>query len=77
MALKANKKKLEFEGSEIGLDPNFAVFTTMNPTYHGRSDIPDSLKNQIRPIAMIVPDYLIIAQTIFYISGFAEAKSLA
>ena len=45
MALKAQKSSFEFEDLKITLDPNFAVFCTMNPQYEGRSQLPDSLQN--------------------------------
>lgn len=77
MALKGQKSTVEFENVKISCDPNFAIFTTINPAYEGRTELPDSLKNQIRPIAMMVPDYSLISEVTFYVTGFGNAKALA
>lgn len=73
-ALKNQAKNVELpEFGEVDIDKNTAVFITLNPMgkqYKGRNRLPDNLKALFLPVAMTVPDNVIIAKVLLLAEGF-------
>ena len=75
--LLRGERQIELVNRQVTIDPNVGIFVTMNPGYAGRSNLPDNLKQLFRSIAMIKPDWELIAQVMLFSQGFRSAEALA
>ncbi len=76
-ALRGGTEMILFNEIEMQVKGSVGIFVTMNPNYAGRTELPDNLKILFRPIAMMIPDYALIAEILLFAQGFLNAKSLA
>ena len=77
-ALRERKKTFTFvDGSVVDLDRDCGVFVTMNPSYVGRTELPENMKSMFRPIAVVVPDRQGIIRARLAASGFRDSLLLS
>lgn len=78
-ALKSHSATVNLLGCEHDLNPDSAIFVTLNPAgkgYGGRQKLPDNLKQLFRAIAMTAVDNTMIAQVILLSEGFKGGRVL-
>ncbi|CAM39839.2 putative dynein heavy chain [Leishmania braziliensis MHOM/BR/75/M2904] len=78
LALQNAQETFTFQGTpNVRVRPTYGAFVTMNPGYAGRTELPDNLKILFRPVAVMTPDFRMIAEVILYSEGFKNAHDLS
>ncbi|KEG14779.1 putative dynein heavy chain [Trypanosoma grayi] len=78
LALQNGLETFTFQGTpNVRVRRTYGAFVTMNPGYAGRTELPDNLKILFRPVAVMTPDFRMIAEVILYSEGFTNAKDLS
>ncbi len=73
----SKKLTIELIGKQVAVNVDMAIFITMNPTYAGRSNLPENLKKLFRSLAMTKPDETLIAEVMLFSQGFRSAEKLS
>ena len=76
-AMLLNEETVTIMTDALTLVGKSGTFVTMNPTYSGRTELPDNLKANFRPITMMKPEFSKIAQVKLYSEGFSESDVLS
>jgi hypothetical protein len=76
-AQRAKKNHFTFtDGSVVQLDRECAIFVTMNPSYAGRTELPENMKSLFRSVAVVVPDRAAIVRVRLAASGYQDSVGL-
>ena len=76
-ALSTSERKVELLAKSFVVNKNTGVFITNNPSYEGRSSLPDNITSKFLSFSLMVPDSETIAKIILATKGFANAYVLA
>lgn len=68
---------IELSGRFLQVNPDTALFVTMNPGYAGRNELPENLKKLFRTFQMVQPDVQIIIEVLLTSITFAFAQELS
>lgn len=77
LGLSNNSIAIDLLGNVTKLSKNTSIFITMNPTYAGRSSLPENLKKLFRSFSVNKTNKEAIAEVILYSQGFKEAKEIS
>ncbi|XP_048509709.1 dynein axonemal heavy chain 7-like [Athalia rosae] len=75
--IRTAAKRFELEGSSLRLDPACNICVTFHPGYAGHFTVPDNTRTLFRTVALVLPDFLRVAEVELYAGGFVNANILA
>jgi dynein heavy chain, axonemal len=61
-------------GSIKSTDVNKGLYERCLSDYAGRTELPDNLTSMFRPISMVVPDSVYIAENFLFSEGFQKTR---
>ena len=77
LGLREFATNIEIMGKNIKLNHQIGIFLTMNPSYSGRNQLPDNIKQLFRQMVMVKPEKDVIAQVTLYSQGYKTAERLS
>ncbi|QQP52952.1 Uncharacterized protein FKW44_005260, partial [Caligus rogercresseyi] len=76
-SIHLNQTAIHFEGLDIKINPQCAIFVTTNSLSSSDTSIPHNVRSLFRPIAMASPDGALIAELTLLSQGFKETKTVS
>ncbi|KAG8256352.1 Dynein heavy chain 12, axonemal [Homalodisca vitripennis] len=76
-AIRDQSPNFTFDGDLASLDPRCYICVTLFPGFSVQSPVPENLKMLFRPVSMMCPDVLIVAEITLLASGFTDCRELA
>lgn len=76
-ALSTHDGHISLLSKSFTVDKKTGIFITNNPSYEGRSTLPDNLTSKFISFSLVVPDSEVITEVLLATQGFKDASSLA
>ncbi|CCH61061.1 hypothetical protein TBLA_0D05690 [Henningerozyma blattae CBS 6284] len=76
-ALSHNGVIQSSDGHSSSIHPNSGIIITLNPSYAGRSELPENLRKKFIEFSFQKPDKVVIAENILRIEGINNIDNLA
>lgn len=76
-ALSKKSHEVDIMKKSVSLNFDTGLFVTLNPSYGGRSHLPENLKKRFREFSMTKAETLVIAEVIMRTLGFKDVKLLS